>query len=52
MVKLYSKYYIENYERLKEKYRKKYWANILAHNPRPEKYPFKFTKGKFIITFT
>lgn len=51
MVKLYSHYYVKNYERMKDKYRKKYWINLLKYNPQPNKYPLKFTRGKYIITF-
>lgn len=52
MVKLYSRYYLENYEKMKNDARKKYWINLLKYNPQPEKYPIKFTKGKYTITFT
>ena len=40
MVKLYSHYYIKNYERMKDKYRKKYW-DLLS------KYAKVFSAGKF-----
>jgi hypothetical protein len=52
MVKLYNKYYMEHYAEMKDKYRKRYWTNLLQYNPQPEKYPIKFTRGKFIFTFT
>ena len=53
MVKLYNKYYILNYEKMKNDSRKKYWTNLLKYNPDPKKLPdVKFTKGTFIITFT
>ena len=51
MVKLYSRYYLENYEKMKNDARKKYWINLLKYNPQPEKYPIKFTKGKYTISF-
>ena len=53
MVKLFkNEYYLKNYSKLKEYYRKKYWEKQLAYNPQPHKTPIKFTKGKYIINFT
>ena len=53
MVKLYNKYYIKNYEKMKDNAKKKYWINLLKYNPDPKKLPdVKFTKGKYTITFT
>jgi len=51
MVKLYTRYFKENYDKLKEYNRKRYWQKQLAYNPEPDKYNFKFSKGKFIIKF-
>lgn len=51
MVKLYSYYYVKNYEKTKNDARKKYWINLLKYNPQPNKFPLKFNRGKYIITF-